>query len=348
MKNKVKSISSHTLTFILGVLLSASGVIAATILSGTEVSYTGNKVSGASNIQQAIDNLYTTATTSDKVCATGYVKQNENGRVYECIAPASSCSGEGCKLCKRAESLHTETCNQSPYYCSYDYSLGGTITYGNQTTTSGVLNTGDAFDCDVNGDGIYDNMTERFYYVSTKNNGIDTNSNIAVLIYYNNTINGVTSTSGSKWYSSSDNSYGPELAKANLPTESQWNTRLTTTTRNITYENNIVRVSNFNYVGYAARLLTYQEVSQGCYDGTTAINLDGGLKSKCIFLMENSKYSDNSNPSHGPWLESPSSSYSNSAWRIRSDWRKVITNNTSNVDNGARPAIEVQLSEIEY
>ena len=42
MKKIIKQIPSHLFVFLLGVLLSASGVIAATILSGDEVSYTGN------------------------------------------------------------------------------------------------------------------------------------------------------------------------------------------------------------------------------------------------------------------------------------------------------------------
>ena len=40
-----------------------------------------------------------------------------------------------------------------------------TITYG-KLGTQGILSSGDAFDCDVNGDGIYDATTERFYYVT--------------------------------------------------------------------------------------------------------------------------------------------------------------------------------------
>lgn len=65
-------------------------------------------------------------------------------------------------------------------------------------------NYGDAFNCDVNGDGIFDSTTERFYYVA------DADSNTAALIYYSNTVNGVPSTS-EVTYSAS-----------NLPTTAQW------------------------------------------------------------------------------------------------------------------------------
>ena len=90
-------------------------------------------------------------------------------------------------ICKRATALHTEECTQtdSQYYCSgAGYTASGskgtsTITYGN-LGTSGILKTGDAFDCDVNDDGVYDSSVERFYYVT------DINGTTAVLIYYNN------------------------------------------------------------------------------------------------------------------------------------------------------------------
>ena len=65
--------------------------------------------------------------------------------------------------CIRATTLHTETCSQTSNYCAgAGYSNGATITYGNQTTTEGVLTTGDAFDCNVDGTGY----NHRFYYVS--------------------------------------------------------------------------------------------------------------------------------------------------------------------------------------
>ena len=46
------------------------------------------------------------------------------------------------------------------------------------TISSGNLKSGDAFDCDVNGDGKYNSDTERFYYVT------DMNDSTAVLIMY--------------------------------------------------------------------------------------------------------------------------------------------------------------------
>ena len=267
------------------------------------------------------------------------------------------------KLCKRATTLHTETCSQTDsLHCSGDgYTASGSmktsiITYGNLGTT-GTLTSGDAFDCDVNGDGVYDSTTERFYYVSDMTNGVTQDPNTAVLIYYNNVSGGVTSNSTAYAYDSSGkNNNGPVTAMKQLPTTSQWkNVSLTNTTRAITNQNggNTTSAGNlptaFSYAGYAARLLTYQEVHNGCYDGTTNITLMKGLSSKCKYLMENTIYSSSSLPTFGGWLESPDASYSDSAWYVHAGYRSV-TEFAVNYPGlyGVRPAIEVLKSNISY
>ena len=72
------------------------------------------------------------------------------------------------KICKRAKTLHSETCTSSSTtgYCT----AGGTsITYG-QLGNTGVLTSGDAFDCDVNGDGNINALD----YVKIKNHIMNT------------------------------------------------------------------------------------------------------------------------------------------------------------------------------
>ena len=261
-------------------------------------------------------------------------------------------------LCKRATTLHTEECTQtdSSSYCSGDgYTASGsmkttTITYGN-LGTKGVLTSGDAFDCDVNGDGVYDAATERFYYVSDMTNGVTTDANTAILIYYNNVSDGVASNSTSYAYDVNGNAYtnGPITAKGQLPTTSQWkNVSLINATRNITDEKNTVRKSAFSYEGYAARLLTAQEVSSGC--GFTVGNRTAGeLSSKCKYLMENTKYSSSSLKTYGEWLESPYVSISYHAWRVGADIREVFSTDVVYANGyGVRPAIEVAKSRIDF
>ena len=334
LKNNYKII----IGIIIGVVISGCGVYAATVIAASKVEYTDNASLGATNVQDAIDKLNTKATTKIKEAEAKCPKG------YDCTKS---------KLCKRATTLHTETCSteDNSAYCQADgYALNDTITYGN-LGTKGTLTSGDAFDCDVNGDGVYDAATERFYYVSDMTNGVTQDSNTAVLIYYNNVSGGVASNSTAYAYDESgSNNNGPVTALAQLPTTSQWkNVSLINTARDITDEKNTVRKSAFSYAGYAARLITAQEVSAGC--GFTVRNnyTTGELSSKCKYLMENTQYSSSSLKTYGEWLESPRASYSYNAWRVYASTRYVSHSTVTNTgDYGVRPAIEVLKSNISY
>ena len=260
-------------------------------------------------------------------------------------------------ICKRATTLHTEECTQTniKYYCSgAGYTTSGskgtsTITYGNLGTT-GTLISGDAFDCDVNGDGTYDSNTERFYYVT------DMNDTTAVLIYYNNVSAGSPSNNTTYAYDSSgENFYGPRTAIAQLPTTSQWNNvSLTNSIRAITNENGLNTItgrtlpSNFNYSEYAARLLTIQEIKQATGNNNIPTYNDGELDN-FTYLIENTKFASNSNPAWAWWLENALSYDSAYAWNVNGNDRFVYRTTVSNTDDhGVRPAIEVSKTNIEY
>ena len=339
LKNNYKII----IGIIIGVVISGCGVYAVTVIAASKVEYTDNSSLGATNVQDAIDKLNTKTTTKIKEAEAKCPKG------YDCTKS---------KLCKRATTLHTETCTNedASYYCQSDvYKLNDTITYGNLGTT-GTLTTGDAFDCDVNGDGVYDSATERFYYVSDMTNGVTKDSNTAVLIYYNNVSGGVASNSTAYAYDESGkNNNGPVTAIKQLPTTSQWsNISLTNTTRAITnqYGENTTGAGNlpttFSYEGYAARLLTAQEVSTGC-GVTVGRYTNGELSSKCKYLMENTKYSSWSLETYGEWLESPEASYSGRAWHVYAGIRDVCSFDVDYASRyGVRPAIEVLKSNISY
>lgn len=263
---------------------------------------------------------------------------------------------KGTVMCKRATVLHKEVCANADMsgYCQADgYSLNSEIEYGS-LGTKGTLTSGDAFDCDVNGDGTYDPDTERFYYVSDLTNGITTDNNTAVLIYYNNVSGGVASNSTSyAYYESNENWHGPQTAVKQLPTTIQWKTTLTNTKRQITTETGMTStqggfLSVFSYERYAARLLTTQEVSAGC--GFQIGNyIVGELSTKCKYLMENTKYSNENNLTYGIFLENSYTADSSNAWDINSTSRHVGNSYVfDNVSYGVRPAIEVQKSNISY
>ena len=253
-------------------------------------------------------------------------------------------------ICKRATVLHTEECTQtdSQYYCSGAGLSGKTITYGN-LGTKGLLNSGDAFDCDVNGDGVYDPSTERFYYVTD----ID---NTTVLIYYNNVSSGNSSNKTTYAYDNSvENFHGPRTAIEQLPTTVQWsNVRLTNNVRSITTNTGSNTTtggtlpSNFSYEGYAARLLTMQEIKQ-----TTMLNniptYSEGELDNFTFLLENTKFSSDNNGAWAWWLENARSDSSEDAWFVSGRYRFIGYNSVSiDGDIGVRPAIEVSKINIDY
>ena len=256
-------------------------------------------------------------------------------------------------VCKKAKkgTLHTEKCTQTDEteYCSgsKDYNTGDTITYG--TIPGKELKSGDAFDCDVNGDGKYNSDTERFYYVT------DMDDNTAVLIYYNNVSKGKPSDSTTYAYDKSGkNNNGPVTAIEQLPSISNWgNISLINSERSLMTETGMTSTAagplpnNFNYAEKAARLLTVQELNKAC--NITVENMTRGELDKCNFLLENTKYSKADKGNWGYWLENPRTEYSDPVWAVYGCSRNV---NNFSVDNyndiGVRPVIEVLKSNIKY
>ena len=277
-------------------------------------------------------------------------------------------------ICKRAskDTLHTEECKykDNTYYCSgAGYTESGskgttTITYGNTTVTKNELKSGDAFDCDVNGDGMYDGETERFYYVSdyyntsTKKFENDT----AVLIYYDNVIGSEPNNGATCAYDESGkNYYGPRTAMEQLPTVSQWkNIRLKNDLRTIVAQDGTSSTrggdlpTHFSYQGKSARLITTNEINQACGITIEQLKFNEKELNNCNYLMENTTYSsnkstNNQSKSEGYWLENPHASYAEFSWRLNVYYTNA--NFRSAADKsviGVRPVIEVPKSNIEY
>ena len=280
-------------------------------------------------------------------------KENITGTIKYCNGKFSDdtlvFNGQKIIVCKRATKLHTEECEQTDntYYCSGAGLTGKTITYG--TIPGKELKSGDAFDCDVNGDGTYDENTERFYYVT------DMDDNTAVLIYYNNVSKGKPSNSTTYAYDSSgENFHGPRTAIEELPSTSEWrNVSLTSNVRSIITQDGTNSTTggplpdSFSYAGKAARLLTTQEINKAC--NITVGTATTGELDACNYLMENTLYSNPDIGNYGYWLENAQSGNSYAAWRVASTYRGAGTYDVSNAGiSGVRPAIEVLKSNIEY
>ncbi len=261
------------------------------------------------------------------------------------------------KLCKRAEKLHTEKCSQtsSSEYCSGAGHINGDdIIYGN-CGTSGELKSGDAFDCDVDGDGVYNSETERFYYVSDyyDTTSKSFNSDYATLIYYNNVKAGVPDNKATFAYdASNENWHGPRTGYEQLPSTSQWSkVTLLNNPRQLLNEKGGTTTSGgtlgtFDYTDKAARLLTAQELENAC--GITVGSYKTGELGTCEYLLESTRYSSSSNAYYW-WLESARSSGSSDVWDVSGTYRRVGDNDVSNTSNyGFRPAIDVLKSNILY
>ena len=237
-------------------------------------------------------------------------------------------------LCKRATTLHTETCNTTDYGCSYvGYNLGDTITYGNsiETRINNYVFSGDAFDCDVNNDGIYDSVNERFYYVTDSNDGQN-----AVLVYYNSKLEKddyyVNLALEGRYqeivYSSLediqsvdsevtevDNIHGPVTAVKYLPTTSAWSNQsiIVPGARQITTGKSTTTtlagdITSFNYqvngVATAARLLTLQEVEKACDKDGYVYGQNKNLDN-CTYMFENTFFANGDPKVRNLYLETP-------------------------------------------
>ena len=253
-------------------------------------------------------------------------------------------------VCKRATLLHQEKCTQTgTSFCAKSgYSESGTkgtdmITYGN-CGTIGTLNYGDAFTCDVNGDGEFNEYNERFYYVNHYYNTVDKTfeNDTAVLVYYNTVSAGVAC--NYNWYQYGYREQGPTKAMLQLPTTSQWpNVSLKNTSRTILAQNGKVMKTDYSYSGYAARLITQQELAPACGLSTGSTTNDG--LASCNYILENTKYASSSRRNHGSFFENPDNYYSGHVWTVYDEYVAFMRTGEGS-SYGVRPAIEVPMSKM--
>ena len=228
-------------------------------------------------------------------------------------AQFESGSVEPTYVCKLAEesTLTTFTC-PSGQGCSKYHSVGSQVTFG-QVAQSIIPALGDAYDCDVNNNGLYNDSseteTERFYYMGK-------NGDNAVLV-------------------SSDSYEGQDgqAHAASVNYDPAWN-NLPTAGENGQWSNpNLVTFDG----DHAARFLARSEFNDFC-KGTDAAN----ALELCNFMMQNSAY-DGAGRS-GIWFEAEGST---TAYRIHTSSLEIQSKTKTNSTNMARPVIEVPYELIE-
>ena len=220
-------------------------------------------------------------------------------------------------ICKKATNLHTQTCNRTSGGCiTAGYTKNSTVTYGNVPYN---YSSGDAYNCDVNGDGLYKDDTERFYYLRTKDNK-------AVLIYSANL--------GTNGEIDNANIFNYDIARTLLPTSSLWS--------------NVPEISD----GVITRFVSVEDLTTACPNcnvGTTYSLLG------CLYVWENTKFvtTSDSQGRTAVWMEPVDDGngglqgkrYHNNTLNIVDV--SIDTTIASPSQNGVRPVIEIPLENMD-
>ena len=226
-------------------------------------------------------------------------------------------------VCKAATTLHTQTCtdgscSNSAMNINNDTISGGVITTeeGTKIINYGYLpnskspKAGDAYDCDINNDGLFNSTNERFYYMGDDN----TNARLVYYSGYDNGPNDITSIG-----------YSEALEK--LPTAAQWTNP---------------KLVPFSGESITSFPLTEDVVSVCNITGTIT---DGKTMKNCIFLLENTAFAKAANTTNGPrtgiWL----TPYNSNHYRIHT--KNLEINSVTDSNNTIRPIIQVPLENIE-
>ena len=229
-------------------------------------------------------------------------------------------------LCQKATTLHTDTCGTGGSCNNAGYKDGGskgttTITYG--SISYSTLIAGDAFDCDVNGDGRYDADNERFYYLRTVDNK-------AVLISH-------TNYQGEEGQATNDNYvYGVALTKLPTTSDTEWKNV------EITFNNEF---DTSDTTTYAARFVSYDDLREAT--GKETLTASGSLDDYA-YLYENTRFVSNTTGRSGMWMQPETVSGTTKYYRYHSgtgnrNVTEVSITGSSPSKNVARPVIEVPM-----
>ena len=238
-------------------------------------------------------------------------------------------------ICKKATVLHTKTCEKTSNGCAFDVETGSTITYG--SIPNGFPKAGDAYDCDVNNDGVYDSETERFYYIKSEGEN-------SVLVYYSN-----YNVDEKYNFRTGQSSYVDEY----LPSTTEWSNPglINPGVRNAMNDYGSVRgwttIDNtitLNYTNKAARLLTLFDVETTCRE-VLGFSSSNTRITGCNWLFENLKSYDGTGAMNY-WLETVIFE-EKKAYGVEFPLKTI--NAVSYIDHkeGVRPAITVKTTNIE-
>ena len=232
-------------------------------------------------------------------------------------------------VCKKAASgtLHTETCGTGGGCLKHDYtttSPDNVITYGTIAGASDPV-AGNAYDCDVNADGVFSPTTERFYFIRSINDSLNGGIDKAALVHY------TSFDQDGQMDSSIDRlNYEYEPGKAYLPNSTTWPT-------NDPWDNSAL----ITFDEKTTRYITLDDLAEGC-GGEVELN-NVSFLSSCQYFLENSRYQSSSLGRAGLWIEKTN----NKLYRIQTQTVQVQTPTDSASKNTVRPVIEIPYNAIE-
>ena len=239
----------------------------------TYETYGGSSVASQEYEENSTIATLPTTTKDDYVFDGWYTEETDGTKVENGVTVTGNVTyhahwvEKAALICKKATTLHTESCLQSSGTgCRQaGYAENDIITYGQLPVTVDLL-AGDAYDCDVDGNGVYDAATERFYYIRT----IGDNAALVSHTNYESTKQNI------------ENNFQYPDVEAQLPPTTKW------INLPITFDDN------------AARLPSIDDLKIAC--NKTVLSSNGSLDS-CQFFMENSRFSSASLGRTGVWLK---------------------------------------------
>ena len=216
-------------------------------------------------------------------------------------------------VCKPGKLQHVETCNSSSNVgCrAAGYSTGDPIYYGSIiAATVSTPTAGNAFTCDINDDGYFDETAERFYYFGM-------NGNNAKLVYYNSINN-------------DENYYNDSLLLLPTSTTTGWT------------NSHLVKYTSSDYDGYftdrVARFMMRDEAVAACNNSTSNLGSNG----RCLYLLEKANFAVTSVIRDGYWLGGDPHDNQSRYYRLHTSSRAINLGSK----NGTRPVIEVPMEYV--
>ena len=243
-----------------------------------------------------------------------------------------------CKKVTSDNNLHTEKCstNGGCRLGAVNIPINSDITYGTEYGLNSPK-AGDAYDCDVNYDGVFDaqtqygKYTERFYLLREIEH--ENSEDTAALVYY---------TSFDTTHGAVDSQHDTNIGSTTYGNVKSWLPTSTNPSSDPWDNPNLITHASNN--GNISRLLTIQDIEAVCGSPFQISQVSYFVSCGKWFFFENSRFQAKALGRAGIWLEMNDNKY----YRIHTESVNIaIPDNGASSENMARPVIEIPVSAME-